>query len=78
MDGKRQGNAVKYNHAELYENMHLTQLAQNLVKGRIVIDFDIREMTAGSKGLRNHGTKFRVSPKDLHRLYHKHHLLKSS
>ena len=69
--GQRRGNAVKYNHAELYEDMHLTNFAQDLVNGRIAIDFDVREMTAGSKGLRNHGTKFRVSPKDLHRLYHK-------
>lgn len=75
MGGQRKGNTVKYNHAELFENMHLTNLAQNLVNGRIAIDFDVREMTAGSKGLRNHGTKFRVSPKDLHHLYHKRQLL---
>lgn len=78
MGGQRKGRAVKYEHAELYEDMHLTQLAQDLVNGRLVIDFDVREMRAGSKSLRNHGTKFRVSPKDLHRLYHKTTPLKLS
>lgn len=75
MEGQRSGRMVKYNHTVLFENMHLTQLAQDLVNGRLAIDFDVREKTAGSKALRNHGTKFRVSPKDLHRLYHKHQLL---
>jgi hypothetical protein len=78
MAGQRKGQTVKFNSAVLYEKMHLTQLAQDLVSGRIAIDFDVREMTAGSKGLRNHGTKFRVSPKDLHRLYFKETPLKLS
>lgn len=69
--GQRKGRAVKYNHAELYEDMHLTNFVQELVNGRIVIDFDVREKTPGSKVLRNHGTKFRVSPKNLHHIYHK-------
>lgn len=30
--------------------------------GIIVVDFDVREAKAGSKGLRNHGTKSRVAP----------------
>ena len=78
MAGQRKGQTVKFDSAELYEKMHLTQLAQDLVNGRIAIDFDVREMSAGSKGLRNHGTKFRVSPKDLHRLYFKATALKLS
>jgi len=75
MEGQRAGNKVRYYKAELFEDMHLTNLAQDLVNGRIAIDFDVREMTPGSKGLRNHGTKFRVSPKNLHRLHHKHQSL---
>jgi len=75
MEGQRSGRTVKYNRVVLFENLHLTQLAQDLVNGRLVVDFDVRENTAGSKALRNHGTKFRVAPKDLHRLYHKHELL---
>jgi len=71
MEGQRKGNTVKYIHAELFEEMLLTNLAHDLVTGRIAIDFDVREMEAGSVSLRNHGTKFRVSPKDLHHLYHK-------
>lgn len=75
MVGRRSGDNVKYEHAVLFEEMHLTDLVHNLTSGRIAIDFDVREMKAGSKGLRNHGTKFRVSPKDLHHLYHKHQSL---
>lgn len=71
MEGQRKENTVKYIHAELFEEMLLTNLAHDLVSGRIAIDFDVREMKAGSISLRNHGTKFRVSPKNLHRLYHK-------
>jgi len=71
MQGQRKGNTVKYTHAELFEEMLLTNLAHDLVSGRIAIDFDVREMKAGSVSLRNHGTKFRIFPKDLHHLYHK-------
>lgn len=71
MEGQRKDNNVRYNHAELYEEMLLTNMIHDLVSGRIVVDFDVREMKAGSVSLRNHGTKFRVSPKDLHRIYHK-------
>ncbi len=75
MTGQRKGNTVRYNHAELFENLHITNLIHDLVSGRIAIDFDVREMKAGSKSLRNHGTKFRVSPRNLHNLYHDQHSL---
>ena len=39
--------------------------------GTIKIDFDARESKPGSRGLRNHGTKFRISPDDVCRLYAK-------
>lgn len=37
--------------------------------GTVRIDFDAREAKAGSKGFRNHGTKFRVQPENICRLY---------
>ncbi|NMA07956.1 MAG: hypothetical protein GX929_02415 [Clostridiales bacterium] len=74
-EGERNGRKVTYKKIELYENIILTQLMQNLVNGRIVIDFDVREMKAGSDSLRNHGTKFRISPKDLKQIYEKHEVL---
>jgi len=73
--GTRSGRQVRFERADLYENLHLARLMQDLVHGRIAIDFDVREMTAGSKGLRNHGTKFRVAPDELPRLYHRHRRL---
>jgi len=71
MEGQRKEDTVRYIRAELFEEMLLTNLTHDLATGTIAIDFDVREMRAGSISLRNHGTKFRVSPKDLHRLYHK-------
>lgn len=75
IQGQRKGRTVRFDRADLYQNLHLTKLAQNLVRGKIAIDFDVREMSAGSKGLRNHGTKFRVSPDNLSDLYDKHERL---
>lgn len=40
-----------------------------MIQGTIAIDFDCRESKPGSEGLRNHGTKFRVAPDDICRLY---------
>lgn len=75
VQGQRRNRQVKFDRADLYENLHLTKLMQDLAKGRIAIDFDVREMTSGSKALRNHGTKFRVSPDNLPRIYQKHQRL---
>jgi len=68
----RNGRQLRFDRADMYEELHLTQLAESLVHGRIAIDFDVREASPGSKGLRNHGTKFRVSPDNLRHLYRKH------
>lgn len=75
VQGQRKGRLIKFDRADLYQNLHLTRLAENLVSGRIAIDFDVREMTPGSRGLRNHGTKFRVSLDNLPKLYEKHERL---
>lgn len=69
VQGEKKGRMVKFDHADLYENMHLTQLMTSLVHGKIAVDFDVREMRPGSDALRNHGTKFRVSLENLPGLY---------
>ena len=71
VQGQRRGRLVKFDKAGLFENLHLTKFVQFLVSGKIAIDFDVREATVASKGLRNHGTKFRVSPENLPKLYEK-------
>lgn len=75
VQGVRRERRVRFDRADLYETLHLTQLAEALTDGRIAIDFDVREARPNSKGLRNHGTKFRVAPEDLRKLYDKHERL---
>lgn len=67
--GERKGRSVRFFHADCFENLHLTLLIAELVKGTLAVDFDAREAKPGSKGLRNHGTKFRVPPDNVCRLY---------
>lgn len=69
VEGERDGQQVKFNRVDCYENLHITRLIDELVQGKIAIDFDAREARPGSKTLRNHGTKFRVSPEDIGSLY---------
>lgn len=69
--GIRTGQKVIYNRADAYENLELSQFVYEVVRGTVKIDFDVRESKPGSKGLRNHGTKFRVSPRDIAHLYSK-------
>ena len=53
----------------MFENLHLTLLISELVNGTVAIDFDAREARPGSAALRNHGTKFRIYPENVCRLY---------
>ena len=69
--GSRKGQKVTYTRADCFEDLELTAFIWEVVHGMVVIDFDAKEMTPGSKGLRNHGTKFRVHPRDMCRLYAK-------
>ncbi len=69
--GERRGQKVTYDRIETYESLQLTHFILELVSGTIRIDFDARESKPGSVGLRNHGTKFRVAPNDVCRLYGK-------
>lgn len=67
--GERKGRSVRFLYAEAYETFHLADFVQEVLRGAIAIDFDCREAKPGSAGLRNHGTKFRVSPLAICRLY---------
>ena len=69
--GTRKGQTVTYTRADCYEDLQLIAFIWEVCHGIIKIDFDARENTPGSKTLRNHGTKFRVSPDDMCRLYAK-------
>ena len=40
-----------------------------MLRGTILIDFDARESSPGSHGMRDHGTKFRIPPENVCRLY---------
>ena len=71
VEGQRDGQKIRFLRADCYENLHLDNFIYEVIRGTICIDFDVREMKPGSKGLRNHGTKFRVSPNDVCRLYTK-------
>lgn len=66
---ERDGRKVRFNRADCFENLHLTLFVAEMINGTVAIDFDAREMTPGSVGLRNHGTKFRIYPENVCRLY---------
>lgn len=70
--GEREGQKVRFNRVDCFENLYLTRLVEEMTKGTIAIDFDVREARPGSDALRNHGTKFRVSPDNVASLYTKH------
>lgn len=67
--GERKGQQVRFHRVDCFENLHLTLLIAEMIQGTIAIDFDVREMRPGSVSLRNHGTKFRVAPDNVCRLY---------
>lgn len=69
--GKREGTKVVFERADCFENLHISSFIYELLRGTICIDFDVREQRPGSKGLRNHGTKFRIRPDNVCRLYMK-------
>lgn len=69
--GERDGHNVRFIQADCFETMELDTFIEELTRGRICIDFDCREATPGSGGLRNHGTKFRISPDNVCHLYQK-------
>lgn len=71
--GSKRKNQVCYEQAYLYEEPKTTQFAEAVHTGIIAIDFDARTNpgTKNSRGLRNHGTKFRIAYDDLRHIYEK-------
>jgi hypothetical protein len=69
--GHRDGQNVRFDRADCFENLHMEGLVYELVRGTIAVDFDVREMKPGSGALRNHGTKFRIAPDEVCRIYMK-------
>ncbi len=67
--GERDRRRVRFNLADCFEDLHLTLFVLEMVMGTVAVDFDAREKDPGSQALRNHGTKFRVSPTNVCRLY---------
>ena len=69
--GKRNGQKITYERVDYFENLQLSFFIWEVLNGTVAVDFDVRESKPGSKGLRDHGTKFRVAPQDICRLYEK-------
>lgn len=66
--GERRKGMVRFVAAYAYQEPKTTRFIEAIASGIVAIDFDAR--TQNGRGLRNHGTKFRISYDDLHRLYH--------
>ena len=58
---------VSYRAAEFLSRARTTRLIELIADGTICIDFDAYIRDTGA--VRNHGTKFRIKPSDLHSLY---------
>jgi len=65
--GRKRGDQVRYDVAHLYWEPKVTLFVKAVESGIVAIDFDAR--TQNGRGLRNHGTKFRVQYDDLRHLY---------
>jgi hypothetical protein len=68
---ERNKQKVRFTQAECFEDFALGFFIYELERGTIAIDFDVREARPGSVALRNHGTKFRVQPRNMCRMYAK-------
>ena len=66
--GKNKKGMVKYETAHLYWEPQTTMFIDAIVSGVVAIDFDAR--TTNGRGIRNHGTKFRIKYENLRHLYH--------
>lgn len=65
--GKKRDGKVKYEQAHLYWEPQITMFVEAVEKGFVAVDFDAR--TKNGRGLRNHGTKFRIRYEHLRHLY---------
>ena len=64
--GKR---SVNFRDAYLLADFLPSVFLRGIVDGWIAVDFDAREQSPGSKGFRNHGTKFRIKHQDMRRIF---------
>ena len=60
--GERNKRNVRFIYADAFETFHLADFIYVLMRGSIALVFDCREAKPGSDGLRDHGTKFRITP----------------
>lgn len=67
--GKRSGQRVEYLRADCFEELQMAELINEIMRGTICIDFDMR--ATETRAIRDHGTKFRVAPDDVCRLYNR-------
>lgn len=65
--GRKRGDRVRYERADRFEEPQTTLFVEAVARGIVAIDFDAR--TTRGRGLRNHGTKFRIRYDDLRHLY---------
>ncbi|MCY3968204.1 MAG: MvaI/BcnI family restriction endonuclease [bacterium] len=65
----KKGSMVTFTDAWAYNNPRLLSLPKLITEGTIAIDLDARYKTLEGTGIRDHGTKFRISIKDLPSLY---------
>ena len=64
---EKQKNKVRYIQADCFLDFALSFFIYELVRGTICVDFDVR--ATDTKALRDHGTKFRIAPDDVCRVY---------
>ena len=66
--GTKSKGRVRYDKANLFWEPNVGRLIDAIEGGLIAIDFDVRTSNSG-RGLRDHGTKFRIRINDLKHLY---------
>ena len=67
---RRQGKRfVVFRDVKLLADFKPSEFIAGLREGWLAIDFDAREQSTGSRGFRNHGTKFRVKHQDMAKLF---------
>lgn len=69
--GRKRKGRVRYESAHLFEEPQTSLFVEAVARGIVAIDFDARTTERG-RGLRNHGTKFRIPYDDLRHIYHRH------
>ncbi len=60
---------VRYRSATAYWEFNHAKFFEAMVTGQVYIDFDARTQVDHSRGIRNHGTKFRININDIPHIY---------